>query len=125
MKYSEIVLIDDVAVNNMMSKALLRQYNIAEEIIEFTEASDALDYFSSEEKELDKNRLIFLDINMPNMNGWQFLERLSQFAAKELFNVVMLSSSVSKVDKEKAKDFNIVSGFISKPLTLEAISSVF
>lgn len=80
--------------------------------------------FSSSENNFPD--LIFLDINMPEMNGWKFLDELLSIPEMH-FNrckVIMLSSSIDIVDIQKSISYNMISNFISKPLTPDKLKSL-
>lgn len=70
--------------------------------------------------------ILFLDINMPELNGWQFLEKFEKFGCdiKNNISIYMLSSSINPTDIEKAKANKFVKDFISKPLLHDAILMV-
>ncbi len=126
-KYQTIMLIDDSDIDNMVNKHIIRKNEICEEILVHTSAISALDYL----KKLEQDRsagpvpdVILLDINMPIMNGFGFLEHYSHFD-KELtsqIKVIMLTSSVDPNDIRRSEDNPFVSGFISKPLSAEHLS---
>jgi len=70
--------------------------------------------------------MIFLDINMPLMNGWEFLDELVKFSESSLRDckVFILSSSIDQNDIEHSKNYKLVYDFISKPLTVERLKSI-
>lgn len=75
----------------------------------------------------EKPNIIFLDINMPKMSGWQFVEKIEESPYDFLadpYHVYMLTTSLSRVDREKSKLNPFVKGFIEKPLTKEKILEV-
>jgi len=72
----------------------------------------------------DEKILLFLDINMPVMNGWDFLKNYLEIFNERNDKIVILSSSIDFQDKEKAKLFSCVQGFIEKPLTPEKIKNI-
>lgn len=128
-KYKCIMLIDDSDIDNMVNKHILSRNNVAENILVFTSANDALVYIEKNKTNIDTNifpSIILLDINMPIMNGFGFLHEFEK-ANKELLEiikVVMLTSSVDPNDIRKSKDFKSVKSFISKPLSLEHLESI-
>lgn len=109
-------LIDDDGPTNLLNKILLSEIRFAKEIKDFIYAEDALKELASEDVVFPD--LILLDINMPRMSGWEFLEAVE--AMNLLDNpptILMLSTSLNPVDQERAENNIIVSGFIKKPLT--------
>ena len=70
-KYSTIILVDDDPINNLINKRLISKTKVSERVEEFLEAEKALEKLNSLAE--DENALILLDINMPVMNGWDFL----------------------------------------------------
>jgi CheY-like chemotaxis protein len=68
--------------------------------------------------------LILVDINMPVMNGWDFLKEYAQVESSREDTIIMLSSSIDFQDRQKSKDFPYVDGFIEKPLTFEKLKNI-
>jgi CheY-like chemotaxis protein len=108
-------LIDDDHVTNMLNRYYLEEHfpHVAIEL--FCKATKALDELINIGKETD---FIFLDLNMPEMNGWEFLDALVE--ASPLPNhfpkIYILSSSLDPADRLRAENHALVAGFISKPL---------
>lgn len=128
-KYQCIMLIDDSDIDNMVNKHILSKNNVAEKIIVFTTANDALHYFKENGDSTDEMiipSVILLDINMPIMNGFGFLVEFEKHNTNLLdtMKVVMLTSSVDPNDIRRSKEFSTVKSFISKPLSLEHLSSI-
>ena len=117
-----IVLIDDDPINNLINKRLINKLNLSPRTIEFLEAEVALKYL--ENPDLEKKILILVDINMPVMNGWDFLSHYLKFENDREDRIIMLSSSIDFQDRKKSKEFPIVHGFIEKPLTHEKLESL-
>ena len=92
---------------------------ITAEIIEFSEAEKALQYVKSPD---DKECLILLDINMPVMNGWDFLASYISLQGRNNETVIMLSSSIDHHDRQRSQAFSCVQDFIEKPLTREKLA---
>ncbi len=115
--YDNIVLVDDDNVNNLLNRQFLT-FNLPNATITtFQYAQTVLDYLSN--GKIQCPDLILLDINMPEMDGWEFLTHLSKMRVD--CDVMMLSSSVHWDDIEKSKRFKHVKCYIEKPLTEDKI----
>jgi CheY-like chemotaxis protein len=123
-KFKRILLIDDDEINNELNRIILKKFGYAEETIIFESAVNALDYL----KNLCGDGLpevILLDIKMPVMDGFQFLEE-----AKNICNdftkkvpVFMLTSSKNEGDIKKAHEYDIA-GYLNKPLTTQTLDKI-
>lgn len=116
------MLVDDDADTNFYNEIILTDAEVTNHIITFQNGNDALEYL----KKGDNVDLILLDINMPIINGWQFLESYEKMDknlhAKII--VVMLTSSVNFDDEKKAETFNSVKKFINKPMNRKTINEI-
>lgn len=121
------LLVDDDDINNFLNKRLIDKLKICNEVKVVINGAEALKYIE-EQCKLDKDcpELILLDINMPVMNGFEFLKAYDklEFKNKHQVKVVMLTTSSSPYDIEKVQEYN-VSGLINKPLTEENLMQVF
>lgn len=117
--FDAIFLVDDDPINNLINNRLLNKVKVTEKIEEFLEGQYAIERIS--QIPLDKNILIFLDINMPVMNGWEFLTIYQDTFTGRNDKIIILSSSIDFQDRQKAQEFSIVSDFLEKPLTLDKI----
>ncbi len=121
-KLERIMLIDDDEGNNFYNKFILREVDASEEIVVFQNGIDALNYLN--QKHLVN--LILLDVNMPKMNGWEFLdeyEKLDQ-TSKDSIIVVMLTSSINPDDQQRAQSYSTVRKFMNKPIEPEMVEEV-
>ncbi|MCM2372911.1 response regulator [Aporhodopirellula aestuarii] len=118
-----VMLVDDSSLDNMIHTRILKKSGLVEEIIAFEYAEDALKYLQNENHGVD---VIFLDLNMPRMDGYEFLEEYHKLSsiqrAKTL--VMMLSTSSRPGDAERAKQFPHVIDYQSKPLGIETLESI-
>lgn len=126
------MLIDDDEPTNYISKILIEEAECTDHIQIVQSGQLALNYlgsngqFASKDERFPYPNLIFLDINMPAMNGWEFLDRYDKLEQKDKAEtvVVMLTTSLNPDDKLKAKEMPLVSGFEDKPLTSEKLNEI-
>lgn len=122
-----ICLIDDDEINRFVMAKTIRVSGIEANVVTFANGRDAMIHFlehASNPSMLPD--LVFLDINMPLMNGWQFLEefeRLERLLTKDIA-IYMVSSSVDDRDLQRSKSYKHVVDYIEKPLTAEMISEL-
>lgn len=112
-----IVIIDDDPTFNFLNEKVIRACNIAKEIYVFSSGKEALQFFQNSAEEID---LILLDIRMPIMDGFEFLDKYLALGLKNVF-VHMLTSSLDDRDKLRASKYDIIKGFHSKPLTKQML----
>jgi len=118
-----IVLIDDDQTTNVLNKLIIEKSRLVDEIVLFGEAKKALEFLNSEDGK--KKALILLDINMPKMDGWDFLDAYSKLndVTRE-DKIVLLTSSIDPVDMKKAEKYEPVSDYKSKPLSFDMLQSL-
>jgi len=121
----KVCLIDDDPIFVYGGKILLNRTHFCEEVITFSNGLEAIEYISA--LSLDGKTLpdlILLDINMPVMNGWEFLEEFSKLQCAIKIPIFIVSSSVNPDDIKKASAYKSVYSFISKPLGRDALASI-
>lgn len=118
------IIIDDDSVNNMICKMVINAALPSASVRTYTHAKEALmgvkaDFTSPQKEKV----IVFLDINMPEMSGWDFLQALeeNEHLIHEGFMIFMASSSVNPEDKQRANSNPHVIDFIEKPLTKEIV----
>jgi CheY-like chemotaxis protein len=125
--FNNVLLVDDDAVSNFINELTLQEMNFSNFIHVSENGKEALHYLTSALVESEKHPdLIFLDINMPVMDGFQFLEEFEKLPLKvrKSIRVIMLTSSNATLDISKAKRYNI-NGYIVKPLCKSKLEEVF
>ncbi|MFN5225075.1 MAG: response regulator [Bacteroidota bacterium] len=126
----KVLCVDDDALSLTISELMLNSVSFTEQIDKAMDGKDALDYLDKilEEKDMTGKapQLILLDINMPVMNGWEFLEEFVPAYAEKLpdTKIIILSSTIDPEDFAQAKKFPVVVDFISKPLDLQMLESL-
>jgi CheY-like chemotaxis protein len=125
-----VLIIDDDEPTNFFTRMILEEMNCAEHIQTVQSGQEALEYLAkSEGPGCDENLypspdLVFLDINMPAMNGWEFLEEYRKMTVKHRIIMVMLTTSLFPEDKLKAEAMPEISDFENKPITEEKVKAV-
>ncbi|SDR77777.1 response regulator [Christiangramia echinicola] len=117
-------VIDDDEIYQMIIKKLIQKSGVFEDRYFFKGAKQVI-------SELEKSEflvpdVILLDINMPLMDGWQFIEKLRTVVSEipERTKIYIVSSSIAYSDKERAEKFPEVTGFLSKPLTVNILKEI-
>lgn len=127
-----ILCIDDDPITLMLCKMVIKKASFSNEIITAKNGEEALNYFNrfketnTNDQSSKKPQLIFLDLNMPVMGGWEFLDSFSKVKYSD-FNttkVIILSSTIDPDDLEKAKKYPMVLDFLSKPISKEILEYV-
>ncbi len=125
----KILCVDDDPITLMLYKMVIAKASFTEEIITAKNGQEAMDYYANlkANNETRCPELIFLDLNMPVMGGWEFLDNFIKKEYEE-FNtktkVIVLSSTIDPTDIEKSKTYPIVIDFLSKPITKEMLEDL-
>lgn len=130
-KVDSIVLIDDNEVDNMVNQRILEKAHFAKYVYMYTSAKSALEFL----KNIDRNpgfpeelipKLIFLDINMPIMDGFSFIDALGKLSPRirNKMKVILLSQSSNPQMITQAKKNNMVKDYLVKPLNAEMVKKL-
>ncbi len=120
-----IFFIDDDYPTNYYHEIIAKDSSVVEETKSFLSPKNALKYFKDVEIGVEEiPDVIFLDINMPEINGWEFLNHLKDYNLDTPPVIIMLSTSLNPKDREKFQENPMVMEFINKPLTIEYLKSL-
>jgi len=117
------LLIDDDKASNFISTKYLTDSKLVKSIVSFEKGQLALNYLSTIELFPD---IIFLDINMPTMDGWEFLEKYRNLnlLKREKTRIVLLSTAISSRDNKRRLDYPEIDKIILKPLNTDIIKQL-
>lgn len=131
-KFNAVMLIDDNEIDNLINQKMIEASAIAEHIFTHTGAKSAIEFLKNIDKMAAAGggvflpEIIFLDIDMPLMDGFQFLEEFEKLSdnIKNNCKVIMLTSSMNPQDLSKAKKNTYVKKYINKPLTQDTLETI-
>ncbi|SHI39581.1 response regulator [Pseudozobellia thermophila] len=125
--FSTTCIIDDDPIFIYSTKRVMKDVNFSEEVIVYNNGQDAIDGLKEIIAKGEKiPSIIFLDLNMPIMNGWEFLEEFVQIPnnnRKEI-TIYIISSSIDPRDLERIKNYKIVNNYILKPVVREDLQTI-
>lgn len=128
-QFSSILLVDDDDITNFLNENLLQEMKVAEHIDIASDGLQALNFiknhWTSDKDTIhaSDDKLILLDINMPVMNGFEFLEQFAKMKQSDQVKIALLTTSVNKRDMERAEEYK-VKDYVEKPLNREKISAL-
>lgn len=126
-KANLVMLVDDNETDNFISEKIIDMAGFANQVLPMDSGASALDYLKENSSNLDKiPDIIFLDINMPFVDGFVFLFEFESFPqeVKDKAKIVILSSSDNKRDIDRIVDNQYVINYVVKPLSTEALSKI-
>lgn len=115
------LIVDDDKIIQRMHTFLLNSAGLSSKPMLFDNGKDALDFISEQNP---SRYLVFLDINMPIMNGWEFLDSINKSILKDDLLIVIVSSSISAADFKKAESYPQVISFLTKPINIDMLKSL-
>lgn len=127
MSHKKICIIDDDKILIFLTRKLINSYDSTIEISEYGDGHEAVEFFKANmPSETQYPDVIFLDISMPVMDGWEFLEEYGKIPQEIRKNIqlYMFSSSISAHDMERATSNPNVNDYLTKPLTKEKLVEI-
>ncbi|MFY9310326.1 MAG: response regulator [Bacteroidia bacterium] len=128
-RYKSVMLVDDNQIDNYINEMIIKGSGFAENVFSYSGAMSSLDFFKNIRAihKLSNELLptyLFLDINMPVLDGFQFLDEFAEFSPllKQEIKIVILTTSANPIDIKKAAKYGEVVKFLRKPLTEEDLS---
>jgi CheY-like chemotaxis protein len=123
MTYQRFILIDDNEADNVYHEIMIRRAGFEGEVLVFESGIDALAFFVKDHLELPT--CIFLDINMPMMDGFEMAEQATPLLIdKPSVVLLMLTSSGSPADRERAGTLPVIKGYVTKPLDVATVQKL-
>ncbi len=127
MVFRKIMVVDDNQIDRYIAEKTIRKYHFAEDILQMPSAVEALKYLSTAAQGAGMlPEVILLDINMPEMNGFEFLEKYAELPEMTRANttVFILSTSLNEDDIQTAEQNPYVKKFLNKPLNEETLNTI-
>jgi CheY-like chemotaxis protein len=126
-RFTSVLLVEDDPITAMVCDRIIKMTGFAEKVSLCENGKTALNHLSNlGSTDTSLPEIIFLDINMPVMNGWDFLHQFEniQSSFKQVPSIYILSSTIDPEDYERAKSYALVKDFISKPLSKESLEKI-
>ena len=121
----KVLIIDDDPTIMLLHKAMVIKSNLDKQPLVFANGKKAMDYFNeNNDTAAEEDYLVLLDINMPIMDGWGFLNSVQGTVYAKKLHIIMVTSSVDIADKDKAGKFPQVIAYMEKPLRIDACNKI-
>lgn len=123
--FRKVLLVDDDDIVNSINKVIIKHAKFAEEVVSISNAGQALDFLQTAANGDGLPEIIFLDLNMPEMDGWDFMDGFEKLGIHDQTKIIMLTSSITLKDEERASSSEHITAFISKPLSPELLENIY
>jgi len=117
----KVYVVDDDKMVLFIQEKMLNAASFCKSISKFSDAQDALDQIKNEKT---NEIVILLDINMPYMSGWEFLQKIESIELQTKVNIIMVTSSINPEDEEEARGQKLVIDFLIKPVKIDNLNKL-
>lgn len=123
------IIDDDNLYVNLLKKVIVTR-KLCENLLIFNDGKQSIDYFEALSQNLDEEKIpdiIFIDLNMPVMDGWEFIERFTKIENKfeKLITLYIVSSSIDPADISRAKTLSNIEDYLIKPAHIKELEKIF
>lgn len=130
-RFSTVMLIDDNEIDNFINQKMIEGCNFADKVYVHTSGRSALEFLQN----IDRNenfprelipQVIFLDISMPMMDGFQFVDEFEKLSnnIREGVKIMLLTSSINPLDQQKSTSIATIANYMNKPLTKDHLANL-
>ena len=124
-KFNMACIVDDDPIFGFSTKKLMELNNFSKETIIYSNGQEALDELLSRiESGQNMPEVIFLDLNMPVMDGWEFLDEFTKIPSEKEMIIYIVTSSIDPADVNRAKGYKNVNNYVVKPITTKDLSKI-
>lgn len=124
MKLKNVCIIDDDPIYVFGTKRMMELLNFSDNVVVYENGREALDNLILNIQDADFPEVIFLDLNMPIMDGWQFLDEFTKHSPPKTTYIYVVSSSIDPNDTDRVRDYNLVNNYIIKPMGESELNQV-
>jgi CheY-like chemotaxis protein len=117
----KIILVDDDPIVILLQKKLMEKVGMIDDVITFAGGEEAVSFLESLQN-TGEDFLVFLDINMPGLTGWQVLDKLIELELDKNLSVIIITSSIEQAEMEKSTEYTQIIDFWIKPFNLQSFS---
>ena len=123
-------IIDDDNLYVRLLKKIIITRNLCEDLLVFNDGKQSIDYFEALLQNLNEDKIpdiIFIDLNMPIMDGWEFIERFTKIEKKfkKVITLYIVSSSIDPADIKRAKSLSNIKDYLIKPTHINELENIF
>ena len=123
--FKKVLLIDDDDIVNSINSVIIKHAKFAKDVVASTSVPEALQLLKKEDQGDEFPEIIFLDLNMPSLDGWDFIDEYEKLGSSTKSKVIMLTSSISVKDEKRAASLEGVTAYVSKPLSPELLEEIY